>query len=147
MDRHNLEGALRPIVGGVVLLLTLLLILGSAIRDPRPHDVPIGLHAPPPVAEQLAQAFGAAAPGAFTITTYGSEAEALAAIDRREVVGALIVAEAGPRLAVPAAPGRSWAEQAIVVAVYAVSAGILGVTAAAWLTNGLGDGVWLAMGI
>ena len=65
MIRESLEPVARPIVAGLLLLVTLLLVLGTAIRDPRPHDLPVGIVAPPPMAQQLAGAFSDNAPGAF----------------------------------------------------------------------------------
>jgi hypothetical protein len=211
MDRKTMEESVRPIVAGLVLLLTLIGLLGTAIRDPRPHDIAVGVSAPPPVAEQVSGAFAQAAPGALAFTTYGSEAEARAAVDRREVVGSLIVGPAGPRLvvagaagdpivggvtaaftnafraqgtelpvetvhpfqagdphgivlfflvlatliasvvvgalAVVPAPGRSWLTQVGIVATYAVSAGILGALATAWIVDGFGNGLWAVMGL
>lgn len=211
MDRKTIEESARPIVAGLVLLLTLIGLLGTAIRDPRPHDIAVGLNAPPPVAEQLTQAFAQAAPGAFAFTTYGRESEALAAIDRREVVASLIVGQAGPRLVVAGAAGdpiaggvtaaftnafraqgteltvetvhpfqagdphgivlfflvlatlissvvagaltvmqasgRSWLTQVGILATYALSAGILGALATAWIVDGYGNGLWLVMGL
>lgn len=105
MDRIPSPSLLRPIGAGLTILLTLLLLLGFAIRDPRPHDIPVGLWAPPPVAEQLASTFAQRAPGAFSFRTYPSEADARAAIDRRDVVASLIVAPSGPTLLVAQAAG------------------------------------------
>jgi hypothetical protein len=105
MNRHAIEHVARPIVAGLLLLVTLLLVLGTAIRDPRPHDLPIAVVAPAPVAQQLTQAFAQNAPGAFAFTTYATEADALAAVDRRDVDAALIVGPAGPRLVVAGAAG------------------------------------------
>jgi hypothetical protein len=105
MNRASLEHIVRPIAAGLVLMLTLLLVLGTAIRDPRPHDLPVGIVAPPPLAQQLIQGFGQHAPGAFAFTTYGTEADALAAVDRRDVDAALVVGPAGPRLVVAGAAG------------------------------------------
>jgi hypothetical protein len=211
MTRESTEAIARPIVAGLLLLLTLLLVLGTAIRDPRPHDLPVGIAAPPPVVQQLVQGFGQNAPGAFAFTTYASEADALAAVDRREVDAALVVSPAGPRLVVAGAAGdavaggitgaftgafraegtelpvqvvhpfsagdphgivlfflllatlvssvvvgalaalgtsdRSWTVPLGIVAIYAVSAGVVGTLAAAWLAGGYGDGLWGAMGV
>jgi hypothetical protein len=211
MDRHSLEQNVRPIVAGLVLLLTLIGLLGTAIRDPRPHDIPVGIAAPPPVAQQLTQGFATAAPGAFVFTTYASEADARAAIDNRDVVAALVVEQTGPRLivagaagdaiaggvttaftnafraqgaelsvevvhpfgagdphgiimfflvlatlissvvagalAVLAAPDRPWTTQLAIVVTYAISAGIVGVLATAWLVDGFGNGLWAAMAL
>jgi hypothetical protein len=211
MDRKTIEENVRPIVVGLVLLLTLIGLLGTAIRDPRPHDIAVGLSAPPPVVQQLTQGFAQAAPGAFAFTTYASEAEARAAIDRRDVVASLIVGATGPRLvvagaagdpitggvtaaitnafraqgaevavevvhpfqagdphgivlfflvlatlissvvvgalAVLPAPDRSWVTQMAIVATYAISAGIVGALATAWIVDGYGNGLWLVMGL
>ena len=211
MNRQALEPVARPIVAGLLLLLTLLLVLGTAIRDPRPHDLPVGIAAPPPVTQQVVQGFGQTAPGAFAFTTYGSEADALGALDRHEVDAALVVGPAGPRLVVAGAAGdaiaggitaafsaafaaqgtelpvevvhpysagdphgivlfflilatlvssvvagalaalgtkdRPWTIPLGIVAIYAVSAGVVGTLAAAWLAGGYSDGLGLAMGV
>lgn len=211
MDRHSMEQNVRPIVAGLVLLLTLIGLLGTAIRDPRPHDIPVGVSAPPPVVQQLTQGFATAVPGAFTFTTYASETEARAAIDQRHVVAALVVGDAGPRLIVAgaagdaiaggitaaftnafraqgtelavevvhpfgagdphgvilfflvlatlissvvagalsvlSAPERPWTTQLAIVATYAISAGILGALATAWLVDGFGSGLWAVIAL
>src|SRR5262245_40795540 len=49
-DRSALEHTIRPIAAGVVAMLLLLLLLGTAIREPQPHDIPVGIAGPPPVA-------------------------------------------------------------------------------------------------
>src|SRR5688572_28153254 len=109
MDRATVERTLPPMVAGLTLLLTLIGVLGTAIRDPRPHDVAVGLNAPPPLVQQLTAAFDRAAPGAFRFTTFDSEAAARAAIDNRDVVGALIVGAQGPKLVVAGAAGDALA--------------------------------------
>ena len=204
----DFERLVRPAVAGSLLLVVLLATLGSAIREPRPHDIPVGLSAPPPMVEQLASGFAQNAPGAFRFTTYASEADALAALDRRDVVVALVAGQAAPRLIVAAGAGEaavgaasgaltsafaaqgtqltvetvhalpagdphgivlfflilatligsvaagalavlpargSWTTPIGTVVVFAACAGLLGVGTAAWLANGLGDGIWLAM--
>jgi hypothetical protein len=211
MGRQELERWVRPIVAGLVVLVTLLLVVGAAIRDPRPHDIPVGLSGPPTALDPIVAGFDQNAPGAFALTTYASEADALAAIDDREIVGALIVGQAGPRMVIAGGAGdavtgavsgaftaafavqgidlsistvhalpigdahgivlfflvlaiaigsivagaattltgsgRGWGEQALVLASYAVAAGIVGVVTAAWLAGGYGNGVWAAMAI
>ena len=107
MNRRALEESAGPVIAGLVVLVTLILILGFAVRDPRPHDVPVGVVAPPSVAQQLTNGFAQAAPGAFSFASYPSEAEARAAIDRREVVGAVLVGQGGPRLVVAAGAGEA----------------------------------------
>ena len=105
MDRHKMEQYARPVIGGLVILVTLIVLFGSALHDPRPHDVAVGVVAPQPMVDQLTQGFAQNAPGAFTFTTYATEAEARAAVDQRDVVAALIVGQAGPTLVVAGAAG------------------------------------------
>ena len=105
MDRHKMEQYARPVIGGLVILVTLLVLFGSALRDPRPHDIPVGLVAPQQMVDQLTQGFAQNAPGAFAFTSYLDEAEARSAIDQREVVAALIAGQTGPTLVVAGAAG------------------------------------------
>src|SRR5438309_9945182 len=95
---------LPPVVGGLVLLIALLALIGTAISDPRPHDIPVGLVGPAPAVQQISTAFGTNAPGAFQFTSYGSEAEATAALDARTVDGVLVLG-GQPRLIVAGAAG------------------------------------------
>jgi len=94
----------RPVVGGLLLLFSLIALIGSAIRDPHPHDIPVGLVGPPAAVQQMSAAFGSAAPGAFQLTSYASEAEARAALDSRTVDGFLVIGPS-PRLVVAGAAG------------------------------------------
>src|SRR3981081_1482347 len=103
--RARLERFLPPIVGGLVLLVALVGWIGRAIRDPRPHDIPVGLVGPAPVLQQMSAAFGAAAPGAFLFTSYGSEADARSALDSRAVDGFLVLGGPRPRLVLAGAAG------------------------------------------
>lgn len=109
MDRHEMERTARPVVAGLVVLITLLVLLGAAVRDPKPHDLPVGLVAPSPVADQLTAGFSQNAPGAFAFTRYNSEPDARAAIDNRDVDAALVVTPTGPRLVVAGAAGDALA--------------------------------------
>src|SRR5438874_2235086 len=80
-------------------------LIGTAIKNPQPHDIKVGLVGPAPVLEQMSTAFASNAPGAFQFTTYASEDAARAAIDDRSVDGALVLAAGGPRLIVAGAAG------------------------------------------
>src|SRR5215469_4343692 len=82
---------IRSLAGALALLVALLGLVGTAIRDPRPHDIPVGLVGPAPAVRQVSTAFGSAAPGAFQFTTYGSEDVARAALDSRSVEGVLVL--------------------------------------------------------
>jgi hypothetical protein len=102
---HEPGRLLRPVVGGLALLVALLGLIGTAIRDPRPHDIPVGIAGPPAAVQQLSTALGAAAPGAFLLTPYDSETAARAALDSRSVDGVLVFGGGAPRLIVAGAAG------------------------------------------
>src|SRR5438309_6951369 len=103
--REKLETLVQPVVAGLLALVTLIGLIGPAIKSPSPHDIPVGLVGPAPATQQIASAFAANAPGAFQFTTYGSEAEARAGIDARNVDGILILGSGGPRLIIAGAAG------------------------------------------
>src|SRR5216684_8398720 len=115
MARHSMERLVAPLAAGLLVLLALLGLVGTAIRDPRPHDIPVGLVGPAPAVQQLSTAFGANAPGAFQFTSYGSEGDARAAIDSRAVDGVLVLG-APPRLIVAGAAGD--AETGVITAAF-----------------------------
>jgi hypothetical protein len=89
---------------GLLVLVALLGLIGPAITNPRPHDLPVGLVGPAPAVEQLSSAIGSKAPGAFTFTSYPGEDEARTAIDDRTIDAALVLSD-GPRLIVAGAAG------------------------------------------
>jgi hypothetical protein len=89
------------------VLIALLGLIGPAIKNPRPHDLPVGLVGPAPAVEQLSSAIGSKVPGAFTFTSYSSEDAARAAIDGRVIDAALVLGSGGPRLIVAGAAGDS----------------------------------------
>ena len=101
----QLERFARPLLGGLVLLVALIGLIGSAISDPRPHDIPVGLVGPDAAVQRLTGAFASAAPGAFQFTSYPSEEAGRAALDSRSVDGLLLLGPAGSRLVVAGAAG------------------------------------------
>jgi hypothetical protein len=103
--RARLRRLLPPVVGGVLLMFALIGFIGTAIKDPHPHDIPVGLVGPAPAVQQMSAAFGTNAPGAFQFTTYGSEADGRSALDSRAVDGLLVLGGSSPRLVVAAAEG------------------------------------------
>jgi hypothetical protein len=103
--RSSLARLLPPLVGGLAVLLALIGLIGTAIRDPKPHDIPVGLVGPGPAVHQISSAFGSAAPGAFNFTSYESESTARAALDQRSVDGVLVLGSGTPRLILAGAAG------------------------------------------
>src|SRR6266478_3883431 len=102
--RESLRGLVPPLIGGLLIVVVFIGLIGTAIRSPLPHDIPVGLVGPAPAVQQISSAFGTNAPGAFQFTTYGSEADAKAALDARSVDGVLILGDQ-PRLIVAGAAG------------------------------------------
>src|SRR5438552_7344648 len=99
MAKHSVERLVAPLAAGLVVMLALLGLIGTAIRDPRPHDIPVGLVGPPAAVQQVTTAFATNAPGAFAFTSYSSESDASAALDSRAVDGVVILGPS-PRLIV-----------------------------------------------
>src|SRR4029077_4372928 len=64
----------------------------------------VGIAGPPQAVQQMSAAFASNAPGAFHFTTYGSDADATAALDSRDIDAALILGST-PRLVVAGAAG------------------------------------------
>jgi len=100
-----LESFIRPLLGGLLIVVVLIGLVGTAIKNPQPHDIPVGLVGPAPAVEQISSSFGAAAPGAFQFTTYGSEQDARAALDARIVDGVLLLGQGSPTLISAGAAG------------------------------------------
>lgn len=105
VGRKAAEAIVRPLLGGLVLLLTLIGLIGTAIKNPQPHDIQVGLVGPAPAIEQISGAFESKAPGAFKFTSYGSVDAAQAAIDARSVDGVVVLGAADPRLILAGAAG------------------------------------------
>ena len=89
--RKSLMGLVPPIVGGLLIVVVFIGLIGTAIRSPQPHDIPVGLVGPAPAVQQMTSAFGTNAPGAFQFTTYASEQDARAALDDRSMDGVLVL--------------------------------------------------------
>jgi hypothetical protein len=85
----------RPPVGAVVALLTAVLtVLLIAFAWPaarsEPRDLPVGVAGPAAVTSQVTAALDQNAPGAFEVHDYADRAAAVAAIEDREVYGAIV---------------------------------------------------------
>src|SRR5258707_12942828 len=94
MTRHSVERLVAPLAAGLLVLLALLGLIGTAIRDPRPHDIPVGLVGPSQALQPMTDALAQKVPGAFKFTTYDSEDTARAPLNRPDVAGE--VALGGP---------------------------------------------------
>jgi len=92
------ETYVQPLSAGLLALVTLIGLIGPAIKSPTPHDIPVGVV---PGSAQLQLPSG----GPFTVTTYDTESAARAAIDSRDIDGALVLGQGGPRLIIAQAAG------------------------------------------
>ena len=104
MSRHSVEQVVVPLVAGTLVLVTLLALIGTAIRDPKPHDIAVGLVGPADAAGQVTGAIASRAPGAFAFTTYDTEDAARSALDTRTIDGAVVLGQA-PKIIVSGAAG------------------------------------------
>jgi hypothetical protein len=103
--RISRRAVAAPLVGGLLILVALIGVIGTAVKNLQPHDISVGLVAPAPVIEQISRSFGSNAPGVFQFTPYPSEDAARTAIDNRSVDGVLVVGAGGWRLIVAGAAG------------------------------------------
>jgi hypothetical protein len=105
VDPGQVERFARPLAGGLVLLVALIGLIGSAISDPRPHHIPVGVVGPDAAVQKLTGGFESAAPGTFHFVLYPSEDAGRAALDSRSVDGLLLLSPTGPHLVVSGAAG------------------------------------------
>ncbi len=102
---RRVQSLLPPLVGGLTIVIVLIGLIGTAIKNPQPHDLPVGLVGPAPAVQQISSTFATAAPGAFQFTTYASEQDARAALDARTIDGVLVLGAGNPQLIVAGAAG------------------------------------------
>jgi len=102
---RRVEAFLPPLVIGLLIVVVLIGLVGTAIKNPQPHDIPVGLVGPAPAVQQISSSFATAAPGAFDFTTFASEQDARAALDARTVDGVLILGTSSPHLIIAGAAG------------------------------------------
>jgi len=93
-DRHERR---RTLVGGLIGALFVTIISAifvicfiGGLHSPGPRSVPVGLVGSPALSSRASSAVGRQAPGAFTFSSYPSEAAARAAITRRTIDAALV---------------------------------------------------------
>jgi hypothetical protein len=80
-------------------------IFVGALHNPQPHDVPVGVVAPPPVLHGLEAGLARKSPGAFSLHVYPSAAEAQKAVSDHAVDGSLVVTGRSAQLFIASAAG------------------------------------------
>ena len=104
------------VVAGVVTLQALMLLAFAwPATNTGPREVPIAVAGPPAAVEQVEAALGAAPSpdedvAAFDVTVVADEAQARAAIEDRDVYGAVVATPQGPQLLVASAAGPAVAQ-------------------------------------
>ena len=93
---HGLSRALGAAVAVALVLGLVLLAFGLPAVEAKPHQLPIGLVAPPPAVGQVVAALDQQAPDAFAVTEFADEAALTEAIRDREVYGGLVLGAGRP---------------------------------------------------
>jgi hypothetical protein len=112
-----------PIVIGLVLAAWFIWLFAAALHLPQAHELPVALVAPDAVAAKVTAGLEQQAPGAFSVTSYGAESEARAAIADRGEVGAFVAGANGATILV--ASGASEATAAAVAGAFTAVAGAM----------------------
>ncbi len=82
----------------------------SMFHTPSPHDLPVGVVAPPAVTGQVEEALGRSDPGGFDLRVYPSEMAAKTAVVHGDVAGALIASTGHLQLLVGRGGGNAPAQ-------------------------------------
>lgn len=110
MTDHTLQTSRRSVAGVVLGLVIALTVVLVAFAWPpsglAPRDLPIAVAGPPSAAQQVATGLERAlGPGALDVSTVPSRSAAVAAIDDREVYGAVAMTARGPEMLVASGAG------------------------------------------
>ncbi len=96
-----------PILAGALVAFLYTWLLCSALHNPTPHDIPLGVVAAVPVTSQVSTALESRAPDAFVVSPYSSAETAQAAVEGGTLVGALVVEPGRARILVAGAAGTA----------------------------------------
>lgn len=102
----NLRGALVPLVVGLFIGTIFVSVFVAAFHDPKPHQLPVAVVAPPQVVTAL-RTQSAGNDGALDVRSYPTASAARSAVADRTVFGAFIVDAQGSTLLVAGANGPS----------------------------------------
>jgi hypothetical protein len=108
LRRHRLPIAL--VIANLAFATVFVTVALGAFHQPTPHELPVGVVGPVTARAQLERSLEARAPSQLRLRSYGGEPQARAAIGRREIDGAVILAPGGPRLLIATAGGTAAAQ-------------------------------------
>lgn len=102
----DLRVLLGPSLLGLFLVVAFAGLMIPGLRNPAPHDMPLGVAGPPPAVETLGRQLETGAPGAFDVSTYADEKAARDALRDQEILGAIVIGPQGaPTLLTASAAG------------------------------------------
>jgi hypothetical protein len=107
MSQQQLKQLLAPGVIGAILIFVIVGIIGSALHNPTPKDVPVAILAPAPFVEQIKQAANAKAPGVLDAQAYSNSAAATKDLKDGTVYGVVAMRPTGVEIQVSSASGES----------------------------------------
>jgi hypothetical protein len=93
------------ILVGLVVGFAFVAFFTSALRDPRPNEVKVGVVAPPAAVAQISGNLDHALPGAFDVRRYASEESATRALEGQDLAGVFVPRPGAPRLIVAGGTG------------------------------------------
>jgi hypothetical protein len=97
---------LAPMAVGIVMVFFFVWLFAAALHQPKPHGLRVGFVGPATIGQRVAAGVEANAPGAFVLSDYSSEDKVRAAIQERDISGALVVG-GEPKILVASAGGQS----------------------------------------
>jgi ABC-2 family transporter len=118
---HRHRAHLAVVAVNSVFAIVFVTIALASFHQPTPHNLPVGIVGPAPVARQLEAGLAAKLPGGFAVRQLAGEAQARAAIHGRQIDGALVVSPSGMNLLTAEAAGNA-PTQAITAAFTALAA-------------------------
>lgn len=116
----------RAVLGVGVLLTVVASVLLIAFAWPASrsalHDVPLAVAGPPPAVEQFTQRLASERPDAFVVEPVADRAAAVAAIQDREVYGAVVIGAQGPQEVLTASAASPAVAQGLTQLAHAIGA-------------------------
>jgi nitrate reductase NapE component len=119
IQRHRTH--LAVVAVNSVFAIVFVTVALTGFHQPAPHNLPVGIVAPAPVARQLEAGLAAEQLGGFAVRPLAGEAQARAAIHSRQIDGALVVSPRRMNLLTAEAGGNA-PTQAITAAFTALAA-------------------------
>lgn len=96
-----------PGLVGALFVLVFVGIIGGALHNPRPHDLPVAVIAPAHVSTQIQKAVDMKFPGAIEVKTYKNTSNATQDLRKEKVYGVIAMGREGVQATVSSASGEA----------------------------------------